>query len=131
MKKYLIAIAVLLAPLLLYFYGKHDPEIPGLFPPCPFHSLTGLFCPGCGSQRASHDLIHGDLLGGLSHNPLLIAVILVFAFEIGRYLILRFKHKPCRSLFTYPWFSKTLLIVVLSFWIARNLPWAPFQVLAP
>lgn len=43
----------------------------GLWPRCMFHSLTGLDCPGCGSQRAVHALMHGDLALAWSCNPLL------------------------------------------------------------
>ena len=38
-----------------------DPEETRLIPACPFLSLTGLLCPGCGSARALHALLHGEL----------------------------------------------------------------------
>ena len=42
-----------------------DPSDRGVFPACPFRSLTGWWCPGCGLTRATHHLMHGDLLGAL------------------------------------------------------------------
>lgn len=32
------------------------------YPPCAFHMLTGLYCPGCGGTRAVRALMHGRLL---------------------------------------------------------------------
>jgi hypothetical protein len=52
-----------------------DPEAGGLFPSCPFRSLTGLLCPGCGSLRATHDLLHGRVIEAFAHNALLVAAL--------------------------------------------------------
>ena len=37
-----------------------DPHTSGRYPTCPFHAVTGLWCPGCGGLRAVHDLTHGS-----------------------------------------------------------------------
>ena len=44
--------------LLLYLYNPADVN---LFPVCFFKYVTGLQCPGCGMQRAIHQLMHGHL----------------------------------------------------------------------
>jgi len=38
-----------------------DPATAGFYPPCLFKSLFGWPCPGCGSLRALHQLLHGRL----------------------------------------------------------------------
>ena len=43
-----------------------------LLPPCPFHWLTGIYCPGCGSTRCLYSLVHFDLPGAMAMNPLLV-----------------------------------------------------------
>jgi hypothetical protein len=43
---------------------------------CPFHELTGLDCPGCGSTRALGALARLDLASAFDHN-LLVPVALV------------------------------------------------------
>lgn len=39
-------------------------------PPCLWHAWTGWPCPGCGTTRAFIRLLHVDLLGALTLNPL-------------------------------------------------------------
>lgn len=115
---------------LLYFFM--DARIPGFFPSCPFHSLTGLYCPGCGSQRAISSLLHVDFLQAFRYNlmlvltlPLVMYSAIVFIFNTFR------KNKIVPSLFYSPLFSKVLLLAVVSFGVLRNLPYYPFTLLAP
>ncbi len=99
-----------------------SPEEPGHYPTCPFLAATGLYCPGCGSLRAVHALTHGDLLTAWDRNPL--AVLLV-PFVLGawiawglRLLGLNAWH-PSRIPAGWIW---GLLVVVLTYWVARNVP---------
>lgn len=47
-----------------------DPNQPGHYPVCPTFALAGIYCPGCGMLRATHDLAHLDLTSALARNPL-------------------------------------------------------------
>lgn len=38
-------------------------------PPCTFHVITGLYCPGCGGTRATFALFRGQVLRSLKLNP--------------------------------------------------------------
>lgn len=69
--QYSIAIALAIAIVLLYIY---DPEHSNLAYKCPFKSLTGLDCPGCGGQRAVHALLHFRIKEAIAYNPFLILV---------------------------------------------------------
>ena len=77
-----------------------DPSDRGAFPTCPFRAVTGLWCPGCGMTRATHHLLHGDVLGALRFNallPIVLALIIVawvdwYARSTGRPALLR--HVP-------------------------------------
>lgn len=70
--KPLVAIAAV-GGFLLYVF-LNDPAQGG-FLPCPFRYLTGWLCPGCGSQRALHDLLHGRIGEAFAHNALLIIAL--------------------------------------------------------
>ncbi len=46
------SIAIIFVTILAILYRTHNPSGNIYFPKCPFRELTGLKCPGCGSQRA-------------------------------------------------------------------------------
>ena len=57
-------------------YGLLDPARHALFPKCPFLMLTGgLRCPGCGSQRAVHALLHLEFKEAFLYNPMVVISI--------------------------------------------------------
>jgi len=97
-----------------------DPSVPGNFPRCPSNLLTGLFCPGCGSLRALHQLLNGELMRALSYNGLMVASIPVVAW-------MAFEPAWVRHPAT-PW---TVLVVIVGYTVLRNVPVWPFSVLAP
>ncbi|MDE6693600.1 MAG: DUF2752 domain-containing protein [Muribaculaceae bacterium] len=47
-----------------------DPAEAAWMPKCPWHALTGLDCPSCGSTRAFHHILHGEVIRGLGYNPM-------------------------------------------------------------
>ena len=50
-------------------------------PACPWHSLTGWPCPGCGTTRAFVRLLYADIPGAIAVNPL--AACGAAAFVVG------------------------------------------------
>ena len=99
------------------------------FPPCMFHAFTGLYCIGCGLTRALHALVHGDVSGALAMNPrgvlLLVLVPLMVAWGQG------WQPRVLRPLMGMAMEPRLWLVVLPAYWIARNLPWFPFTLLAP
>lgn len=103
------------------FVAAVDPERPGHYPTCPFLSLTGLYCPGCGSLRAVHALAHGDLSTAVSRNVLTVAAIpLLLGLWVG-WLRRTWTRYPGRGL-AHPALLWALLAVIVAFWVVRNLP---------
>jgi len=108
-----------------------DPATSGAFPPCPLLALTGWYCPGCGSLRAFHQLLHGNLGNALALNPLAVLNLPFLAYGMASYaaFVVRGRYLPRRFL-PAPWI-RALAAVVVAFGIARNLPIYPFPLLAP
>ena len=125
------------AGLLVFIFGLAvlffllDPSENQLFPRCAFNSLTGYYCPGCGSQRAIHSLLHLNIAGVVGNNFLFLPAVVAVAYH--------YTHKPLNKKFSWklpnifykkatPW---VIFGIILLFWLLRNLPVYPFSVLAP
>lgn len=61
-------VAALILVALLVVYYKFNPLEHELFPKCVVHTLTGIQCPSCGSQRALHSFMHGDFTAAVRYN---------------------------------------------------------------
>lgn len=120
-----------IAVLLLGFYLNFNPTQHDFFPKCMFHSLTGLHCPGCGSQRAVHAILNGDILSGLRHNILIIFAILVLGYQAFRLILAHYYPQNTTNLLNHPKTPWIILGVIVAFWILRNIPILPFSYLAP
>ena len=94
-------------------------------PACPFHALSGLYCPGCGTTRALHALLHFDWPTALAMNPLAVLTVPLLP------LLLLHQLRPQFALPRWIADARVWLVVVLAFAILRNLPWEPFTWLAP
>ena len=104
------------AALLYCFY----PTGRRFFPVCPLYYLCHIYCPGCGSTRATYYLLHGDFPGVFRSNPIYLPVLCVAALMI---FLPRVMLRP-----RIVW---SCVAVIFLFWILRNLPWYPFTLLAP
>ena len=101
-----------------------------LVPKCPFYTLTHLYCPGCGSQRAVHALVHGDFSHAVSFNPLLV-ISLVYLIIEGVIAFANRSTATIRPLYARLWTPWIVFAIVMIFWILRNIPVYPFSLLAP
>lgn len=105
--------------LLLIIYGLFDPES-GYFPRCIFKTITGYDCPGCGSQRAIHALLNGHFAEAWHYNALMIlAIPLVALLVMSRVYAGRMPRLFMALRSTT--ISYLLIIVVLTWWIVRNI----------
>lgn len=76
-----IAAATAVAMLLIYYYYTHDPSTAPA-PKCMFKLLTGWDCPGCGSQRAFHAILHGNFAAAWHFNPFIYFAVPLATFYI-------------------------------------------------
>jgi hypothetical protein len=126
----LALVSVAIIGSLLYFYV--NPSTSVLFPKCVFFSITSLHCPGCGSQRAIHELLHGNLLASAGHNLLVVASLPFVLFSGVAVTNNIFRSKKIgQGLFYSTKFAVAVLMLIVLFFIARNIPFEPFSWLAP
>ncbi|MFV0141811.1 MULTISPECIES: DUF2752 domain-containing protein [Empedobacter] len=132
-KRILVYGLATLLPILVivYFYSYYSNQSPFSIK-CMFHEITGLWCPGCGGQRAFSLLVNGHFLQSLRYNLILpfalyICVQLYYAI-VGNI----FLGKPMSGKLHLPEsFARNFLIFLLVYSILRNIPLSPFIYLAP
>jgi hypothetical protein len=115
------AISILLVAALFLFF-IFDPETHPFFPRCPFLLITGFECPGCGSQRAIHHLLHLNILTALKQNAFMVlALPYIFLGIYLEYLGGKKHHPGLEKIFFGKWSAVVVLISITGFWIGRNL----------
>lgn len=117
------SIAIISIIILVMLYKTYNPNGSIYFPKCPFKELTGLECPGCGSQRAIHYLLNFDVSNATKENVILVLSIpyilvgIVFdALKNPNENILKWR----KILFGQKAIFLVLTIII-AFWIIRNL----------
>ena len=108
-----------------------DPRVPGNYPPCFFLYFTGCYCPGCGTLRAMHRMLHGDATGALGYNVLAVLVSPIL-FAVGIDGVARsFGSRLLPAINVSPRVAWAALAVIVGFWVLRNVPAYPLTMLAP
>lgn len=103
-----------------------EPGKTGFFPVCPFRAITGFTCPGCGSTRGLHRLLHGDVVAAFEFNPLLILSLPFLLYALLRYTDAAIRQKPLKGNQLNAKYIWLMFGVIMSFWIYRNTPFYPF-----
>lgn len=125
-----LAVVVVLASTAAVLY-LFNPSQYGFYPRCALYTTTGIFCPGCGSLRALHQLTHGHLITALRCNLLLVSSLPFAAVYFGRCVTRWLSGEPLPSFTISPRRLMALAAVAIIFTILRNIPFAPFIYLTP
>ena len=116
-RKGIAGIILLLGAAVVFF--TFNPETSAIFPRCPFLVLTGLKCPGCGSQRGLHALLHGVVPAAFHYNALMVLslpiIFLLLYAEAVRRKRPAFYARIQRPAYIWIYFS-----LVLIWSVARN-----------
>ena len=120
-----ISVPVLIAAGIFVFikYGS---------PPCLFHAMTGIYCPGCGAGRALRALLELRIGDALQYNLLFtLSIPLALLYLIKGYVSViagREVMKHVRITDRGAWICCG---VIIAFLILRNIPVKPFSYLSP
>ena len=98
-----------------------DPHVPGRYPVCPTLALAGVYCPGCGMLRATHDLATGDLAGAFARNPLAVPLYVGMLVLFGMWVLRRWQGRQLE--WTPPrWLPVVVAVAFVAYTVARNIP---------
>lgn len=113
----MVAIFVIVLATAYYFF---DPVEVKWMPKCIWKVATGTDCPGCGSQRMAHALMHGDIRGAWHANAYALCMMPVIIFLLwleftkGRYpKLYAIVHRPA--------VISSLVATIIIWWVFRNL----------
>jgi hypothetical protein len=113
-----IAMSVLLGGLAVVY--SFPPTEYSFYPRCPIYLTTHWLCPGCGSTRALHSLLHFDIQSALHYNALFTLLFPLVCLWLGfiAYRTVRYDQFPKLA------FPRSLAVglgvTVLLFTVARN-----------
>lgn len=99
----------------------YDPASAGFFPPCPFRAMTGYLCPGCGTTRALHEILNGNIWAAFRLNPLMMFLLPYVGYAGMSSAMETLFGRALPRVFIRPAYIWTLLAVILAFWVVRNL----------
>lgn len=126
-KKIKISLLIVMALLGICAFYFFNPATTSYFFSCPFKTITSFDCPGCGSQRAIHQLLHGNFVKAFYLNPLLLCSLPILFYGLGIQAYNYIFSKKVRGLLFYnKWFIFGYFSVAFLFGIYRNTSLYPF-----
>lgn len=122
---------LLLLGVIAFFYFSISPNSIDFLLQCPLYKSTGVYCPGCGSQRALHNLLHGDFLFALQNNLMFVLGLIGLLYHYGIQLSNHILKTNVKSVFENKKVIFLVIGILVLFWVLRNLSSYPFTILAP
>ncbi len=120
---FVLWLTMAIAAALLYML---EPGKSAFLPGCPFRALTGFTCPGCGTTRGLHLLLHGNLAAAFQLNPLLILALPFLLYALLNYTNTVLRGKPINRNTLPASYIWALFGFVIFFWVFRNTSFYPF-----
>jgi hypothetical protein len=107
-----------------------DPAQHAFYPGCTLYKLTGLYCPGCGGLRATHQLLHGQIFAAFHFNPLFVLALPILLWAFARSILRYRRGETFLPAIKSNWLWSSGL-AILVFGIVRNLPFTAFAWMRP
>jgi Protein of unknown function (DUF2752) len=123
-----LLLAICAAMAWLHFHHPRDAPIPMR---CPSLTLAGVYCPGCGSTRATHFVLQGRWMDAWRHNPALVLLgipVGLWFVATTAYTVLAGRRVIVRLHAAIGW---VLLALLILYMIARNMPATALDWLRP
>lgn len=108
--------------ILLGFYLRfHHLDLNKFLLPCILHTLTGVYCPGCGGTRAMQYLFQGHFLKALIYHPLIFYTAVVGGWFMLSQTVERLsRHKLPIGMKYHDNYLWAAIIIVIANFILKN-----------
>jgi len=127
----LIAAAVIVAGLVIVALADPFDTDGSLLPRCVVRETTGYLCPGCGSGRATHSLLHRRWALAWRCNPLFVIALPLMAAGLVNEAVRAVRGRPIWRWRMPGRWMLAIAVVILGFGIIRNLPYSALDALRP
>lgn len=97
-----------------------DSVLPENMDVCMFHSITGLYCPGCGGTRAFQALFSGHVLKAFYYHPAGMYGIFLYVIYFVSQAIARISKGKVKGISFRPVYLYIMLGLILLNFIVRN-----------
>lgn len=128
LRRFSLLLAACAGLAVLYVWSPEDSPF---FPRCVFLCITNLYCPGCGAQRALHELLHGRWIRAVDFNPLLVVSLPLIVYAFVSRALQHFGRSELPTPSVAPQAAWVVPTAIVLFWFLRNVPRYPFDLLAP
>lgn len=105
--------------LLAWILYTFNPELVSFYPRCPSKFFFDVDCPGCGTARGLHALLHGNVARAWHFNPALFVILPFLAMYL--WAISRPVGSRWYRLAYSPYVPAGLLVLAVLWTLARNL----------
>lgn len=100
-------------------------------PPCIFHYITGLYCPGCGGTRAVIALLSGKVFLSFILHPIVIYIVIFFLVFLCRFIKSIIYNEKKTAILLPSWvYCGALGVVVINF-LLKNILLVFFNIQLP
>lgn len=90
--------------------------------PCIFHTVTGLYCPGCGGTRAVLALLHGKIGQALYYHPFVVYGVGLYVCFMGSHTIARItRGKYIKGMKFHNYYLYIALGILIANFLVRNI----------
>ncbi len=96
---------------------------------CFFRAVTGLYCPSCGTTRAMHLLLHGQVVPALRMNMLVPPLLFPLGYILFSEAVWRITRRRIPVFTISPPLVVIIGVALLLYGVLRNIPM--FSFLAP
>ncbi|WZL80909.1 DUF2752 domain-containing protein [Vallitaleaceae bacterium 9-2] len=120
-----IAVPIIVLGLAAFLYVYGNPV------PCYFRRWTGINCPGCGSGRAAFDIVHFRFLEAMGHNIMFVILMPFAAYYLLKIYLFIVIGRDVLPFFNFSYRQmRVIFIIIVAFFILRNIPVKPFNLLS-
>lgn len=124
------AVLAIVAAALIALAAR-DPRSYGFGVLCPTLRFAGVHCPGCGSTRATYDLLHGEVASAFRHNQAMLLVGVPLAAWWLAALAWEAATGRRPRIATPAWLGYAAAAGLIAWGVARNMPWPAFDAVRP